>query len=89
MSTHNICFYGELIKLSFSYHQIPILSVPLQCYLFGFCNVTTEIPEVSLVSLNCSHFNTASLYEHTESVTVQLESISVMKGSGATMSSCS
>ena len=29
MSTHNICFYGELSKLSFNYHQIPSLSVPL------------------------------------------------------------
>ena len=27
MSTNNICFYGELRKLPFSYHQIPSLSV--------------------------------------------------------------
>ena len=29
MSTNNICFYGELTKFSFSYHQIPSLSVLL------------------------------------------------------------
>ena len=29
MSTHNICFYEELQKLSFHYHQLPTLSVPL------------------------------------------------------------
>ena len=30
LSTHNICFYGDLTKLSFNYHQIPTLSVPLR-----------------------------------------------------------
>ena len=29
MSTHNICFYGEISKLSLNYHKIPSLSVPL------------------------------------------------------------
>ena len=29
MSTHNICFYGELKKLFLNYHQIPFLPVPL------------------------------------------------------------
>ena len=31
MSTHNLCFYGEISKIITNYHQIPTLSVPLQC----------------------------------------------------------
>ena len=30
MSTHNICFMENYIKLSFNYHQIPSLSVLLE-----------------------------------------------------------
>ena len=29
MSTHSICFYGEIRKLFFNYHKIPSLCVPL------------------------------------------------------------
>ena len=36
MSTHNICFYGELMKLSLNDHEILSLSVPLTYWLIDF-----------------------------------------------------
>ena len=33
MSTHNICFYGEISKIVPNYHQIPSLSDPLHLLL--------------------------------------------------------
>ena len=36
MSTHNICFDGELTKIFFNYHHIPFLSVLLlTLHLYG------------------------------------------------------
>ena len=35
MSTHNICFYGELEKLSHNYHQILLLNNSPAMYIYN------------------------------------------------------
>ena len=45
MSTHNICFYGELIKI-IPYHQIPTLSVLMKMFISLI---------MQLSSLKCLH----------------------------------
>ena len=53
MSPHNVCFYGELEKISKNYHQILSLSTPCTVYVFVENNMSLNSLLILRFVMNC------------------------------------